>query len=123
MNEGLALQLELGRLPDAAGDLGDAALAHALRGDLRTAVDLVDRLLKIDRAWTQSAIFPPQPAWAAARVLHQAGDSRTSSTLALAARLADSFGSSIDVPELRASFEALPFVRQIGDAVKRDVWP
>ncbi len=122
MTEGLSLQLQLQRLPDAVSDLADAALAHAMRGDLQSALELVERLLGIDRAWTESAIYPPHPAWVAARVLHMAGDARASAVLTLASALAASFSASIDVPELRASFERLPFMPEMRNAAK-GVWP
>lgn len=123
MTEGLSLQLTLGRLPDAVSDLSDAALAHAMLGELEKAMELVERILVIDRAWTASAIFPPYPAWVAARVLHMTGDSRAPAVLALASALASSFAASIDVPNLRASFEALPFVAEIRSAAVNGHWP
>ena len=123
MTEGLSLQLDLQRLPDAVSDLADAALTHVMRGDLESALELVERVLGIDRAWTQSAIYPPHPAWVSARVLHMAGDARAAAVLALASQLSASFSASIDVPELRASFEELPFMAEIRNAVMKGVWP
>lgn len=123
MQDGLSLQLALGRLPDAVSDLADAALAHFLRGNRESALELIDRILELDRAWTDAAIFPPYPPWVAARILHAAADGRAAEALAWASRLAASFAASIDVPELRACFEALPFVSEIRSAAERDIWP
>ena len=123
MEEGLRLQLPLGRLPDAVSDLADVALAYAMNGDLDRAVKHVERILAIDGSWTNAAIFPPFPPWVAARVLHARGDKRAAPILALAAELCRDFAASIDVDELRASFLALPFVADIRAAVSADVWP
>jgi DNA-binding SARP family transcriptional activator/tetratricopeptide (TPR) repeat protein len=123
MEEGLAQQLQLGRLPDAVSDLADVALAHAMRGDLDRSGEHVERILLIDRAWTNAAIFPPFPPWVAARILHARGDKRAQPILAWAAQLARDFSASIDVPELAASFLALPFVADIGAAAAHDLWP
>jgi DNA-binding SARP family transcriptional activator len=123
MEEGLAQQLPLGRLADAVSDLADVALAYAMNGDLARACEHVERILSIDRAWTNAAIFPPFPPWVAARVLHARGDARAGPILAWAAKLTRDFSASIDVPELAASFLALPLVTDIRSAVAHDVWP
>jgi hypothetical protein len=123
MEEGLKLQLTLGRLPDAVSDLADLALAHAMTGDLTRAAAHIETILSIDRGWTDAAIFPPFPPWIAARVLHATGDGRTAATLAWAAALTREFSASIDVPELAASFLALPFVAELRVAAARDQWP
>jgi DNA-binding SARP family transcriptional activator len=123
MEEGLAQQLPLGRLPDAVSDLADVALGYAMNGDLVRAAKHIDRILTIDRSWTNAAIFPPFPPWVAARVLHARGDKRAGPILAWAAELTRDFAASIDVDELRASFLALPFVADIRAAVSTGVWP
>jgi tetratricopeptide (TPR) repeat protein len=123
MEEGLAQQLPLGRLPDAVSDLADVALAYAMNGDLARAAEHVERILTIDRGWTNAAIFPPFPPWVAARVLHARGDKRAQPVLAWAAELTRDFSASIDVDELRASFLALPFVADVRAAVSGGVWP
>jgi tetratricopeptide (TPR) repeat protein len=123
MEEGIALQLPLGRLPDIVSDLADAALGHAIHGDLDRAAEHVERILLIDRTWTNAAIFPPFPPWVAARVLHARGDARALPILAWAARLTRDYSASIDVPELAESFLALPFVADIAAAAAHDVWP
>jgi len=123
MEEALIQQLPLGRLPDAVSDLADLALAHAMNGDLARAAEHVERILSIDRAWTNAAIFPPFPPWVAARVLHARGDKRDRPTLLWAAELSRTFAASIDVAELQASFLALPFVADIRRAVTAGVWP
>jgi tetratricopeptide (TPR) repeat protein len=123
MEEGLELQLSLGRLPDAVSDLADIALAHAMTGDLERASAHVETILGIDRTWTNAAIFPPFPPWIAARILHARSDERTASTLAWAGTLTRDFSSSIDVPELAASFLTLPFVAEIRAAATRGEWP
>jgi tetratricopeptide (TPR) repeat protein len=123
MEEGLQLQLTLGRLPDAVSDLADVALAYAMTGDLERAAKHVEAILGIDRTWTGAAIFPPFPPWIAARVLHAKGDGRAAATLAWAVALTREFSASIDVPELAASFAALPFVAEIRAAAAGDVWP
>ncbi|MBV9971708.1 MAG: AAA family ATPase [Candidatus Eremiobacteraeota bacterium] len=123
MDEGLSMQLRLGRLPDAISDLADAALANGMRGRLDAALPLVERILSIDRAWTDAAIFPPYPPWVAARILHAAGDPRAPNVLKWASKLAVSFAASIDLPDMRARFEALPFVEEIRRAISHDTWP
>jgi predicted ATPase/DNA-binding SARP family transcriptional activator len=123
MEAGLAQQLPLGRLPDAVSDLADVALAHAMNGDLARAAEHVERILTIDRAWTNAAIFPPFPPWVAARVLRARGDGRAGPILGWAAELTRDFSNSIDVAELQASFLALPFVADIRAAAGADVWP
>ena len=123
MDEGLALQLELGRLPDAVSDLADAALARAMRGDLGVAVELAERILSIDPTWTDAAIFPPYPPWIVACVFHWADDARAASILSTASELATSFTASIDSAELRHHFEALPFFSAIKKAEMHDQWP
>jgi DNA-binding SARP family transcriptional activator/tetratricopeptide (TPR) repeat protein len=123
MEEALALQLPLGRLPDAVSDLADIALAHAMTGNLDRAAVHVDEILRIDRSWTNAAIFPPFVAWVAARILNAKGDRRTAATLAWAVALSGEFSASIDVPELAASFAALPFVAEIRTAAADGVWP
>jgi tetratricopeptide (TPR) repeat protein len=123
MEEGLQFQLKLGRLPDAVSDLADIALAHAMTGDLERASAHIETILGIDRTWTNAAIFPPFPPWIAARILHARGDRRTAATLAWAVALTREFSASIDVPDLAASFLALPFVAEIRAAATSDVWP
>jgi hypothetical protein len=123
MEAGLALQLPLGRLADAVSDLADLALAYAMKGDLDRAADQVERILALDRACTNTAIFPPFPPWVAARVLQARSDSRARLVLAWAAQVTQTFSASIDVPELRATFLALPFIADIRAATMRDVWP
>lgn len=123
MDEGLALQLELGRMPDAVSDLADAALAHAMYGDLRGARELANRILGINRSWTDAAIFPPFAPWTVACILHWSNDDRASEILAWASQLATSFAASIDAAELRTRFQALPFVAQIRKAESEHRWP
>jgi tetratricopeptide (TPR) repeat protein len=119
VEEGLAAQLELGRLPDAVSDLADAALTHAIRGNMKIARMHVDRILDLDHAWA-SAAFPP---WVAARVLHAAGDPRAFDVLASASKLASTFSASIDVPELRTCFDALPFIVELKSVCGGGAWP
>jgi tetratricopeptide (TPR) repeat protein len=123
MEEGLQSQLSLGRLPDAVSDLADIALAHAMSGDFARAAAHIETILSIDRSWTNAAIFPPFPPWIAARILHARGDERAAPTLAWAAALTRDFSASIDVPELAASFLALPFIAELRAAAARDTWP
>jgi DNA-binding SARP family transcriptional activator len=123
MEEGLAQQLPLGRLPDAVSDLADVALGYAMNGDLARAAEHVERILTIDRSWTNAAIFPPFPPWVAARVLHARADKRAKPILTWAAELTRDFSASIDVDELQASFLALPFVADIRAAANADAWP
>ncbi len=123
MEEGLQVQLSLGRLPDAVSDLADIALAHAMTGDLERAASHIETILGIDRTWTNAAIFPPFPPWIAARIMHARGDERTGATLAWADALVRDVAASIDVADLEASFLALPFVAEIRAATSRDEWP
>jgi tetratricopeptide (TPR) repeat protein len=123
MEEGLALQLELGRMPDAVSDLADAALAYTLRGDLDRALDCAEKILTVDRAWAQAAIFAPYPPWVVTCVLHWKGDPRAQTALSWAAELRTSTAASIDAPELRERFINLPFNLAIQEAVERGHWP
>jgi tetratricopeptide (TPR) repeat protein len=123
MGEGLQLQLGLDRLPNAISDLADIALAHAMAADLERAATHVETILAIDRSTTDAAIFPPYPPWIAARILNACGDERAAATLAWALALTENFSASIDLPDLAASFLALPFVADIRAAAARNAWP
>jgi tetratricopeptide (TPR) repeat protein len=122
MEAGLAIQLPLGRLADAVSDLADAALTRATLGDLPGAQALAEQILALDPSWSDAAIFPPFPAWVAACILHWSGDPRAGEVLTSALRLATAFAASIDVPELRARFESLPFVAA-GRSAEAGRWP
>ncbi len=120
MDEGIALQTSVGRMPDAASDLVDAALAHALNGEDEAAKALIDRFLSLDHGASEAAVFPPYPWWIAARVLAAFGDARGAGTLAQAAKVARSSLAAIDDDELRNYFEALPFFASIRRAQHGD---
>lgn len=123
MEEGLAIQVRLDRLADAVSDLADAALAYALQGDLLAARARGEQVLAIDEAWTKSAIFPPYPLWVVACVLRWSGDERAGEVWAWSRRLALNFAASIEAPELRARFEALPFFVAIASVEGEFGWP
>ena len=123
MQEGLAIVVRLDRLSDAVGDLADVALAHAMKGDLATARARCEQILAIDEAWTKSAVFPPYPLWIVACILHWSGDERADELCAWAWRLATTFAESIDVAELRARFEALPFFEAMRAVQDKRGWP
>jgi DNA-binding SARP family transcriptional activator/predicted ATPase len=123
MEEGLALQLELGRMPDAVSDLADAALAYELLGDLDRAMECAEKILAVDPAREQAAIFAPYPPWIAACVLHWKADPRAKTALSWAAELRSSTAASIDAPELREHFINLPFNVAIVEAVEHGRWP
>jgi tetratricopeptide (TPR) repeat protein len=123
MNEGLAIQVALNRMVDAASDLADAALAYAMKGDLPAAIELAERVLALDRSWTNASIFPPYPLWIVACVLHWAGDGRAEEVRGWALELAESVAASIDVPELRASFASLPFFVAMRRVQGKRGWP
>ena len=123
MAEGLALERRLGR-PPTPGNLADAALAHAMRGELATATRLAEEVLTSGRMLSHTTTFPPHPPWIAACVFHWSGDEkRARQALGWASQLARSHAESIDVPELRAHFEALPFNAAIAAAKDADLWP
>ena len=123
MDEGLAIQVRLDRLSDAVSDLADNALAHAMNGDLVAARARGEQVLAIDEAWTKSAVFPPYPLWNVACILHWSGDPRADEVCDWAWRLATAFAESIDVPELRACFEALPFLTAMQAVREKRGWP
>jgi predicted ATPase/DNA-binding SARP family transcriptional activator len=123
MEEGLAIQVRLDRMSDAVSDLADIALAHAMNGDLAAARTRGEQVLAIDEAWTKSAVFPPYPLWIVACVLHWSDDSRADEVCAWSWRLATTFAQSIEAPELRASFEALPFFIAIEAVQEKRGWP
>jgi predicted ATPase len=123
MNEGLAIQVSLNRMSDAVIDLADLALAYAMKGDLRAAGEEANRILAIDRSWTSAAIFPPYPLWVVACVLHWIGDRRADEVLEWSRQLARAFAASIDEPELRAKFEALPFFTALERVDGARGWP
>ena len=71
-----------------------------------------------------STLFPPNPPWIAACIFHWSGDeARARQVLEWASELAKSYLSSIDVPELRVHFEALPFFAAIAEAKDAGRWP
>ncbi len=120
---GLAVYEELDRSRDAIDCLADAALTHAMRGDLATAVTIAGNILD-EEDEIQGAVFPPYPLWIAACIFHWAGDgARAARALDRAARTADALATSIDAPELRAHFLALPFNPQIQAAKTAGTWP
>lgn len=123
MREGIELQVRLDRMADGVSDYADLALAHAMRGDLAAACEVVERVLALDRSWAERAIFPPYPVWVVARVLRAAGDARAPEILAWASHLARTVAASIDSNDLRARFEALPFVVEIARARDLGHWP
>lgn len=123
MEEGLAMQLELGRLPDAVSDLADAALAHAMNGDMERARAHVEKLLSLEESLSAGAIFPGFPLWVAARVLHAMGDGRAPGVLSRAQEMARTAASGVDNAELRASYEAIPFIAEMREADEGGVWP
>ncbi len=120
MDEGIALQTAVGRMADAASDLVDAALAHALAGEHEAAKALTERFLALDHGACEGAVFPPYPWWIAARVLQALGDDRRAGALAQAAKITRSSLSAIDDDELRGHFERLPFVASIRRAQNGD---
>ncbi len=123
MEEGLKIQVRLDRLSDAVSDLADIALAHAMNGDLAAARLRGEQVLAIDEAWTNSAVFPPYPLWIVACILHWSDDSRAEEVCGRSWRLATTFAQSIDVPELRARFEALPFFTAMRAVREKRGWP
>ena len=123
MSEGLAAQLALNRMADAVSDLADAALAHALRGDLAAARDFSERIMAVEPSWTDAAIFPPYPLWIVACVLHWSGDDRARAAYAWASRLAQTVAGSISDPALRGHFEALPFYAAMRRVEGEHGWP
>ncbi len=123
MEEALALDRELGRIPDA-GDIADAALAHVMNDELPVAVGLAEQILASGKSRVDTSTFPPYPAWIAACIFHWADDEkRARQALDWAAQISESIAASIDVPDLRAHFEALPFNVGIGDAKSEGRWP
>ena len=103
--------------------LADAALANASRGDLDRALECAEKILAVDPAWAQAAIFAPYPPWIVACVLHWKGDPRAETALSWAAELRKSMAASIDAPELREHFSHLPFNMAIQEAVEHGRWP
>ena len=123
MHEGLALERELGR-PPLLGNVADAALAYVMHGELGVAVPLAEHILNSDRALSSRSMFPPYPPWIAACVFHWDGnEERAQQSLESASELARSIATSIDVPELREHFEALPFFAEIAEAKDAGRWP
>jgi hypothetical protein len=123
MDEGLAMQLALNRMPDAVSDLADAALAYAMRGDLVAARDFADRVMHVETSWTEAAIFPPYPLWIVACVLHWSNDERAAVAYAWARELALEQAASITDTTLRAHFEALPFYTAMHQVDGSRGWP
>jgi predicted ATPase/DNA-binding SARP family transcriptional activator len=123
MEEGLAIAVRLDRLSDAVGDLADIALAHAMSGDLAAACARSEQVLTIDEAWTKSAVFPPYPLWVVACVLHWSDDERANEVCARSWRLSTTFAQSIEAPELRGCFEALPFFVGARAVLEERRWP
>ena len=123
MEEGLAIVVRLDRLSDAVGDLADSALAHAMNGDFAAARVRCEQILAIDEAWTKSAVFPPYPLWIVACILHWSGDERADELCAWSWRLATTIAQSIEVAQLRAHFEALPFFVAMRAIQEKGRWP
>jgi hypothetical protein len=94
-----------------------------MNGDLAAALVRCEQILAIDEAWTKSAVFPPYPLWVVAYVFHWAGDERADEVCAWAWRLATTFAQSIEVAELRARFEALPFFVGMRAVREKREWP
>ncbi len=123
MEEAFEIDRGLGRLPNA-GDLADAALAYAMRNDFATATALAQEIMACDRARIATSAFPPIAPWIAACIFHWNDDGeRASGALQLASELASTMADSIDVPELRQTFVALPFNRAIAATLRYDRWP
>ena len=106
-----------------SGDLADSALAHAMNGDFAAARVRCEQILAIDEAWTKSAVFPPYPLWIVACILHWSSDERADDVCAWSWRLATTIAQSIDVAELRARFEALPFFIAMRAIQEKGGWP
>jgi predicted ATPase/DNA-binding SARP family transcriptional activator len=123
MDEGLAMQLALNRMPDAVSDLADAALAYAMRGDLAAARQFADRVMDVETSWTEAAIFPPYPLWIVACVFHWSGDERAPVAYTWARQLALEQAGSIADAALRAHFEALPFYTAMQRVDGTHGWP
>ena len=123
MEQGLAMQLALNRMSDAAGDLADVAIAYARRGDLVKARDLAEQILAIDASSLESAIFPPYPLWVVACIFRWTDDDRAAGIHTTAWQLAQTHAEKISEPQLRASFERLPFVVEMAAVDGAKGWP
>ncbi len=123
MERGYALEQELGQ--KLVGNLAEAALARVKHGELHVAAEMAEQIMAADRARFEAAFFPPLSPWTAACVFHWSGDqeAQAQSALQLAYELSTSIAASIDVPELRAHFDALPFNKAIAVAVNEGIWP
>ena len=123
MERGFAMERELGQ--KLVGNLAEAAVARVKRGELHVAAEMAEQIMAADRARFEAAFFPPYSPWTAACIFHWSGDqaAQEQTALALAFELYESIAASIDVPELRAHFEALPFNRAILAAKAEGVWP
>ncbi len=123
MDEALALQREIGDMSEAGADLVDAALGRIMNGDVDVAMSLVEEALSLKWSCDEGP-FPEYRFWICARIFHWAGErNRAKVALELASEITKSVADSIDDPDLRAHFEAVPFNVAIVEAKEAGRWP
>jgi len=103
--------------------LADLAVWHAALGNLDAARQCVRRMLADESAIAQSTEWPEYCYWAAAQIFRLDGDSERSSAMLERAHRAIRETAEMLDPEDRARFLAVPWHRDITEAVQANCWP
>ena len=120
LRRGLALRRQLGREPgESATDLSLLALALLRQGEHVEARQIAAELVALCAATPDTIPYPQQALWAAAQVYRHLGDRpRATELLARAHAVLEARAAAIPDPESRAAFLAMPFNREIAQAIR-----
>jgi len=120
LRRGLALRGQLGREPgESATDLSLLALALLQQGEHVEARQIAAELVALCAATPDTIPYPQQALWAAAQVYRHLGDRpRATELLARAHAVLEARAAAIPDPESRAAFLAMPFNREIAQAIR-----
>jgi len=120
LRRGLALRRQLGREPgESATDLSLLALALLQQGEHVEARQIAAELVALCAATPDTIPYPQQALWAAAQVYRHLGDRpRATELLARAHAVLEARAAAIPDPESRAAFLAIPFNREIAQAIR-----
>jgi predicted ATPase/DNA-binding SARP family transcriptional activator len=114
MQQALELQDTVSRPADQVNDLADMALTYLMKGDMKSARQIADRMLAAAEESTDAAFWPQAIFWTAARVYEASGEPKRASELTERARTyAQKIGNLLADPATREQYDKLPVNQQI----------